>query len=154
MSTDNDSTTPNPLLGFKSAGHPYRVLIVDDSLFVVKQLSHILGSEGFEIAGTANDGAAGVAKFKELHPNVDLVTMDITMPGMDGISALQKIMEIDRQAVVIMISALGRDDLIKTALLAGAKNFFVKPLDRTQVVERITSTLKQGGMASLLWTMG
>ncbi len=141
-------------LGLKANGKPFRVLIVDDSLFVVKQLSHILSSEGFEIAATATNGVEGVAKFQELFGTIDLVTMDITMPEMDGISALQKIIEIDKKACVIMISALGRPDLVKNALMAGAKNFFVKPLDRTDVVERITSTLKQGGMASLLWTLG
>ena len=96
--------------GLKPDGKPYRVLIVDDSMFVAKQISQILSSERFEIAGTAGDGEAGVAKYKELHPRVDLVTMDITMPKMDGVTALQKIIEFDKKARVIMISALGKQD--------------------------------------------
>ncbi|MCL2705580.1 MAG: response regulator [Spirochaetaceae bacterium] len=128
--------------GVKPDGSPFRVLIVDDSMFVAKQISQILNSEGFEIIGTAKDGLEGVEKYKELHPNVDLVTMDITMPNMDGVTALKNIVEFDPKAVVIMISALGKQELVKQSLLAGAKNYIVKPLDRIKVLERITSVLK------------
>jgi two-component system chemotaxis response regulator CheY len=84
----------------------YRVLIVDDSMFIAKQLGQILTSEGFEVADTAGDGAQGLEKYKALHPNIDLVTMDITMPVMDGVSAMEKILEFDKEAKVIMVSAL------------------------------------------------
>lgn len=128
--------------GRKPDGSPYRVLVVDDSMFVAKQIGQILTSEGFEIAGTAADGEEGVEKYKELHPNVDLVTMDITMPKMDGVTALEKIMEFDKEAHVVMISALGKQDLVKKSLLLGAKNYIVKPLDRKKVLERIISALQ------------
>ena len=128
--------------GMRPEGTPYRVLIVDDSMFVAKQITQILNSEGFEVVGTAKDGLDGVEKYKELHPNVDLVTMDITMPNMDGVTALKNIVEFDPKAVVIMISALGKHELVKQSLLAGAKNYIVKPLDRIKVLERITSVLK------------
>jgi len=128
--------------GLKDDGTPYRVLIVDDSMFVAKQLSQILTSEGFEIAGTAADGEEGVQKYKELYPNVDLVTMDITMPKMDGVTALEQIVQFDRNARVIMVSALGKQDLVKKSLLTGAKNYIVKPLDRKKVLERILMSLK------------
>jgi len=127
--------------GFKDDGTPYRVLIVDDSMFVTKQISQILTSEGFEIVGTANDGSEGLEKYKELFPNVDLVTMDITMPKMDGVTALEKIVEFDKGAKVIMISALGKQDLVKDALVKGAKNYIVKPLDREKVLERVLMSL-------------
>ncbi|MFW5813853.1 MAG: response regulator [Spirochaetota bacterium] len=128
--------------GLKEDGTPYRVLIVDDSMFVAKQLSQILTSEGFEIAGTAADGEEGVEKYKELYPKVDLVTMDITMPKMDGVTALEQIIEFDKDARVIMVSALGKQDLVKKSLLMGAKNYIVKPLDRKKVLERILMSLK------------
>ena len=128
--------------GLKEDGTPYRVLIVDDSMFVAKQLGQILTSEGFEIAGTAADGEEGLEKYKELYPNVDLVTMDITMPKMDGVTALEKIIEFDKNARVIMVSALGKQDLVKKSLLMGAKNYIVKPLDRKKVLERILMSLK------------
>jgi two-component system chemotaxis response regulator CheY len=129
--------------GQKPDGTSYRVLVVDDSIFVAKQLSQILTSVGFEIAATATDGEEGLAKYKELFPNIDLVTMDITMPKMDGITALEKIVEFDKDASVVMVSALGKTDLVKKALLTGAKNYIVKPLDRKTVLERIVSSLKK-----------
>jgi two-component system chemotaxis response regulator CheY len=127
--------------GIKNGGQAYRVLIVDDSMFVTKQISQILSSEGFEVIGTAADGAEGVEKYKELYPNIDLVTMDITMPKMDGVTALEHIVEFDKDAKVVMVSALGKQDLVKKALLAGAKNYIVKPLDRKKVLERVVSVL-------------
>lgn len=133
----------NPPEGEKPDGTPYRVLIVDDSLFVAKQLSQILTSAGFEIIGTASNGEEGLEKYKEKAPNVDLVTMDITMPKMDGITALEKIIEFDKDAAVIMISALGKNDLVKKSLLLGAKNYIVKPLDRKKVLERVVLSLKK-----------
>lgn len=129
--------------GQKEDGTAYRVLIVDDSMFVTKQIGQILTSEGFEVVGTAADGEAGVEKYKELFPNVDFVTMDITMPKMDGVTALEKIIEFDADARVIMVSALGKQDLVKDALIKGAKNYIVKPLDREKVLERVIMSLKK-----------
>ena len=128
--------------GRKSDGTPVRVLVVDDSMFVTKQIGQILTSEGFEVVATAGDGEQGVEKYKELFPNIDLVTMDITMPKMDGVTALEKIMEFDKNARVVMISALGKQDLVKQSLLLGAKNYIVKPLDRAKVLERVVSSLE------------
>lgn len=128
--------------GLSASGRAFKVLVVDDSVFVTKQIGQILSSEGFEIVGTAANGEEGVEKYKELHPNVDLVTMDITMPKMDGVTALEKIIEFDKDANVVMVSALGKQDLVKKALLAGAKNYIVKPLDRKKVLERVVSVLK------------
>lgn len=133
--------TKNPE-GFKEDGTAYRVLIVDDSMFVKKQIGQILTSEGFEVVGTAADGEEGLEKYKELYPNVDLVTMDITMPKMDGVTSLEKIIEFDKDARVIMISALGKQDLVKKSLVIGAKNYIVKPLDRKKVLERVMTVLE------------
>ncbi len=91
---------------------------------------------------TAADGAQGVEKYKALK-DIDLVTMDITMPVMDGVSALEKILEFDKEAKVIMVSALGKEDVVKKCLLMGAKSYIVKPLDRKKVLERVVSVLKQ-----------
>ena len=129
--------------GEKENGKPYRVLIVDDSMFVTKQIEQILTSEGFDVAATAENGQDGLDKYKELYPKVDLVTMDITMPVMDGVTSLEKIIEFDKDAKIIMISALGKQDLVKKSLLLGAKNYIVKPLDRKKVLERVLMTLKK-----------
>ena len=129
--------------GVREDGTPYRVLIVDDSMFVTKQISQILTSEGFDVVGIATNGEEGLNKYKELFPNVDIVTMDITMPKMDGVTALEKIIEFDKEARIIMISALGKQDLVKKSLMLGAKNYIVKPLDRQKVLERILMSLQQ-----------
>jgi len=117
-------------------------LVVDDSMFVAKQLGQILSSEGYEIVATAADGKEGVDKYKELCPNVDLVTMDITMPKMDGITALEQIMAFDKNAKVVMVSALGKEELVKKSLMTGAKSYIIKPLDRKKVLERIAKVLQ------------
>jgi len=132
---------PKPI-GEKKDGSRFKVLIIDDSVFVVKQLTQILQSENFEVIDCADDGVVGLEKFKEHHPNIDIITLDITMPKMDGITTLEKIMEFDKKSTVIMISALGKEDLVKKSLLAGAKSYIVKPLDRKKVLERIETVLK------------
>lgn len=128
-----------PLDGVKEDGSKVRVLVVDDSMFVAKQISQILTGEGYDVVATAADGKEGVEKYKELAPNIDIVTMDITMPRMDGLTALELIMQFDKNARVVMVSALGKEELVKKSLLLGAKNYIVKPLDRKKVLERISS---------------
>ncbi len=144
MKTKQDfpSINERPPEGIKSDGTTFKVMIVDDSMFVAKQLGQILTSEGYEVVTTAADGKEGVEKYKELSPNVDLVTMDITMPKMDGITALEQIMAFDKNAKVVMVSALGKEELVKKSLLLGAKNYIIKPLDRKKVLERIAAILK------------
>jgi len=126
----------------KHDGSPYRVLIIDDSAFIAKQLGKILTSEGFVVADMATNGSQGVQKYMVLREEIDLVTLDITMPGMDGVSALEKILEFDKEANVIMISAVGSEDIVKKCLQMGAKNYIVKPLDRDRVLQRIIPILK------------
>jgi two-component system chemotaxis response regulator CheY len=132
-----------PPAGLKPGGGAYGVLVVDDSMFIAKQLGQILTSEGFEVVDTAGDGAQGLEKYKANKDKVDLVTMDITMPVMDGITALEKILEFDKNAKIIMVSALGKEDVVKKCLLLGAKSYIVKPLDRGKVLERVTSVLER-----------
>ncbi|MBN8218850.1 MAG: response regulator [Spirochaetes bacterium] len=128
--------------GLSPEGAPYRILVVDDSKFVIKQITQILTSEKYDVCGCAEDGAEGVALYKELKP--DLVTMDITMPKLDGLSALVQVIEFDPKARVIVVSALGKEETVKHALLKGAKNFIVKPFDRAKVLERVRNVLKGG----------
>lgn len=144
MKTKQDfpSINERPPEGVRVDGTKVKVLVVDDSMFVAKQLGQILSSEGYEVVATAADGKEGVDKYKELYPNVDVVTMDITMPRMDGITALEQIMAFDKDAKVVMVSALGKEELVKKSLMLGAKNYIVKPLDRKKVLERIGASIK------------
>lgn len=141
MSDLNTGASKN-LMGKKPTGEAYRILIVDDSLFVAKQISQILTSEGFHIVDTAKDGEEAVEKYKEKHEEIDAVTLDITMPKMDGVTALEQILAFDPNAKVVMISALGRQDLVKKSLVIGAKGYIVKPLDRKKVLDRVVAVLK------------
>ena len=117
-----------------------KVLIVDDAAFMRMMLKDILTKNGYEVVGEAENGAKAVEKYKEVTP--DLVTMDITMPKRDGITALEQIMNFDKNARVVMVSALGKEELVKKSLLLGAKNYIVKPLDRKKVLERIGTAVK------------
>src|SRR5690606_37532922 len=116
-----------------------RILIVDDAAFMRMMIKDILEKNGYEVVGEAQDGAQAVEKFKELRP--DLVTMDITMPEMDGIAALKKIREIDANAKVIMCSAMGQQAMVIDAIQAGAKDFIVKPFQADRVIEAVKKTL-------------
>ncbi|HLO98418.1 MAG TPA: response regulator [Fimbriimonas sp.] len=114
---------------------PKRILITDDALFMRITLKRILTAAGFEVVGEASSGAESVALYQDLKP--DLVTMDITMPEMDGIEALKAIKSEDPSAVVVMCSALGQQNLMVEAMQAGAKEFITKPFQAEKVVEVI-----------------
>ncbi|MGO4887770.1 response regulator [Anaerobacillus sp. MEB173] len=115
------------------------ILIVDDAAFMRMMIKDILSKNGYEVVGEATDGAQAVEKYKELSP--DLVTMDITMPEMDGITALKEIKKIDPNAKVIMCSAMGQQAMVIDAIQAGAKDFIVKPFQADRVLEAIKKTL-------------
>lgn len=116
-----------------------RILVVDDAAFMRMMIKDILAKNDFEVIGEAADGAQAVEKFQELSP--DLVTLDITMPEMDGIEALKKIREIDPNARVIMCSAMGQQAMVIDAIQAGAKDFIVKPFQADRVVEAVRKAL-------------
>jgi two-component system chemotaxis response regulator CheY len=116
-----------------------RILIVDDAAFMRMMIRDILTKNGFEVVGEAQGGAQAIEKFKELHP--DLITMDITMPEMDGIAALKEIKKLDPNAKVIMCSAMGQQAMVIDAIQAGAKDFIVKPFQSDRVIEAINKTL-------------
>ena len=118
----------------------YRILIVDDVAFMRMMLKDILTKNGFEVVAEAADGVQAVEKYVETKP--DLVTMDITMPEMDGIMALKEIKRIDPDAKVIMVSAMGQQAMVIDAIQAGAKDFIVKPFQADRVLEAVTKVLK------------
>ncbi len=116
-----------------------RILIVDDASFMRLNLINILQSEGYEIAGEAKNGEEAVALFSETNP--DLVTMDITMPEKDGITAMEEILSLKPEAKVVIISAMGQEAYIKRAIIAGAKHFIVKPFKKEIVLRTIEKVL-------------
>ncbi|ANW99092.1 histidine kinase [Thermoclostridium stercorarium subsp. thermolacticum DSM 2910] len=112
-----------------------RVLIVDDTAFMRMSLKAMLEKNGFQVVDEAENGSVAVKKYKELRP--DIVTMDITMPVMDGIQALKEIRKFDANSKVIMISALGQEAYVREAVLSGAKGFIVKPFKEDYVIQTL-----------------
>lgn len=112
-----------------------RVLITDDAAFMRMMLKDILTKGGYDVVGEAINGADAIEKYKELKP--DLVTLDITMPEMDGISACEGIMKYDPNAKCVMCSAMGQQAMVLSAIKAGAKDFIVKPFKAERVIEAI-----------------
>lgn len=111
------------------------VLVTDDSMFMRSMLKKILIKSGYDVA-FASDGFQAIEKYKELKP--DIVTLDITMPNMDGLTALKQIMSIDPNASVVMCSAMGQQAMVMEAIKSGAKDFVVKPFQEDRVLESIS----------------
>jgi len=116
-----------------------RILIVDDAAFMRMMVKDILTKNGYDVVGEAENGEIAIEKYKELNP--DLVTMDITMPEMDGISAVKEIKKINPKAKIIMCSAMGQQAMVVDAIQAGAKDFIVKPFQPDRVIEAVSKAL-------------
>ena len=101
-----------------------RVLIVDDSSFMRKKLRSVISAEGAEVAGEAKDGDEAVKLYRQLEP--DLVTMDITMRGKDGLTACKEILSFDPDANIVVVSILRGEDYVKIARALGVKGFIAK----------------------------
>jgi two-component system chemotaxis response regulator CheY len=115
------------------------ILIVDDLAFIKMVLRDILEKAGFRVVGEASNGEEAVRLYQDRRP--DVVLMDITMPGMDGLTALKRIRGIDPSARVIICSALGQQRLIVQAIQLGAKDFIVKPFQPQRVVSALKKAL-------------
>lgn len=111
------------------------VLIIDDALLMRNTLKDTLQSLDFHVIGEATNGVEAVEKYKQLKPH--LVFMDITMPKMNGLKALKEIKKFDSEAVIVMCSAVGKNDTIVKAIQAGAFDFIVKPFNIYRVQETI-----------------
>ncbi|MDR3254607.1 MAG: response regulator [Synergistaceae bacterium] len=116
-----------------------KVLIVDDAAFMRMMLRDILAKNGFEVVGEADNGKVAVQMYGELKP--DVVTMDITMPEMDGIAAVKEIKAADPDAKVVMVSAMGQQAMVIEAIRSGAADFIVKPFQPDRVLEALGKAL-------------
>ncbi|MGO5334467.1 response regulator [Enterococcus cecorum] len=116
-----------------------KILIVDDAVFMRIKLKDILTKNGYEVVGEAQNGQEAFEKYQATNP--DVVTMDITMPDVDGLEALKMIRAHDPNAKVIMCSAMGQQGMVMDAIKSGAKDFIVKPFDTDRVINAITKVL-------------
>lgn len=116
-----------------------RVLVTDDAMFMRLMIKTTLSEGGHEIVAEASNGKEAVEQYNKYLP--DVVTMDITMPGMDGIEAVKAIVTKHPDAKIMMCSALGQESLVIDAIKAGAKSFVVKPFQKDRVLEAIAKLL-------------
>jgi two-component system, chemotaxis family, chemotaxis protein CheY len=123
------------ILGTKDNGEPFRVMIVDDSAFMVKTIKKLLEGFGCEIIDSANNGEEAIAKFQQIKDKIDLITLDISMPKKDGLTTLPQLVQINPGVKVVMVSAMGDKDKVKQAIMSGAKHFIVKPFKAEKVYD-------------------
>lgn len=115
-------------------------MIVDDAIFMRMKLKDILEKNGYEVVAEAQNGADAIEKYKAEKP--DIVTMDITMPEMNGIEALQAIKKLDSSAKIIMCSAMGQQAMVMEAIQSGALDFIVKPFETDRVIDSIVKACR------------
>ncbi|MBO4374272.1 MAG: response regulator [Lachnospiraceae bacterium] len=136
---ESDETADVVTTSEKAESSLGNILIVDDSRMSRSILRNVLEKAGYSIAGEAANGEDAVKAYKEIGP--DLVTLDITMPKMDGLEALTRILSFDADAKVIMITAAGQQDKLIKALKVGAKRFINKPFDEEEALKNISDVL-------------
>ncbi|MGM0623479.1 MAG: response regulator [Campylobacterota bacterium] len=112
-----------------------KVLIVDDSMIIRKKISKSVTSLGHNVVGTAQNGAEAIEMYQKLQP--DLVTMDITMPDMDGITAVSKIMQSEVDAKIIMVTSHGQEDMVIKSIQEGAVGYILKPITTEKLAQSI-----------------
>jgi two-component system chemotaxis response regulator CheY len=118
-----------------------KIMIVDDAMFMRLVLRNIIVEMGFEEICEATNGLEAIQLYQEQRP--DIVTMDITMPDMDGYTAVTEIIKLYPDARIIMCSAVGQQRMVLNAIMAGAKDFIVKPFDKKRVIDSLTSVLSK-----------
>ncbi len=109
-----------------------KIMIVDDSVVIREKLKIMLTKAGHEIVAEAGNGLQAALLYTRLKP--DIVTMDITMPGVDGLEGIRRIREVEPTAQVVVVSAMGQRDVIVEALNSGAAGFILKPFDINKVL--------------------
>lgn len=110
-----------------------RLLIVDDSIFIYEEMKYLLADTNFDIVGYVKSGLEAIEQYEKIKP--DIVTMDIIMPGMDGLDTAKLILERWPDAKIIMVSSLAYDETMEKAKNIGARDFIFKPIEKTQIVE-------------------
>lgn len=117
-----------------------RIMVVDDSRMICVQMKNLLEDTDYEVAAYCRDGEEALAQYDEVAP--DLVTMDIIMPGMDGLETAQAILEDHPDAKIIMVSSLAYDDTFTEAQEIGAKGFIDKPFEKEKLLEAFQKALE------------
>lgn len=125
------------LIGTKPDGSPIKVFIVDDSAFMVKTIQRMLEGFGCEVLGSAGNGEEAIETVGSIASTIDLITLDISMPKKDGLTALPELIKLNPKLKIVMVSALGDKEKVKQAIVSGAKHFIVKPFKQEKVFDII-----------------
>lgn len=112
-----------------------KIFVVDDSLIMRRNITKMIESLGHIVVGEAKDGHEAIALYRKLAP--DLVTMDITMPEMDGLSAVKELKKIDKEAKIIMVTSHGQEEMVIDAIRSGASGYLLKPINITKLRDSI-----------------
>ena len=120
-----------------------RLMVVDDSRVLEYQICKLLEDTDYEVAAYCENGEEAIARYEEVRP--DIVTMDIIMPGIDGLEAAQIIAEAHPDARIIMISSLAYEDTLQEAEAVGAKLFLYKPIDRENLLDALEQVMGEDG---------
>jgi two-component system, chemotaxis family, chemotaxis protein CheY len=121
-----------------------KVLAVDDSKTMLAMLSAQLRDSNFDVIATASSGLEAVEKFKDLKPQ--LVLLDVVMPEVTGVDTLQRLLEVDTAACVVMVSSIGTETTVQECLRKGAKSFLQKPLQKDNVLALLNKVCQEAGV--------
>ncbi len=116
-------------------------LVVDDAIFMRTILKKMLEEAGYNVVGEAGNGNQAIEMAQRLQP--DIITLDITMPEMDGIKAIEQILQVSPNSKIIMCSAMGHQSKVVEAVKAGAKDFIVKPFEKNRVLQAINNVINR-----------
>ena len=118
-----------------------KILVVDDAAFMRMMVKDTLSKNGYTDLHEASDGLEAIRKYEEIKP--DLVLMDITMPNLDGLEALKEIKKINRDANIVMCSAMGQEAMVVDAIKSGARDFIVKPFKSDRILKAVAAIVGQ-----------
>lgn len=117
-----------------------RLMIVDDSIFQRRNLGKMAAQMGWEVVAEASNGREAIELYHGFKP--DIVLMDLVMPEMEGIDAVERILAMDKRAKIVVISSIGHDEIVDRALTLGARRFLTKPVDLSHAADAIKSVLE------------
>ena len=121
----------------------YKIMVVDDSRIIHADMEHMLAGSEFEIVGVCRTGEEALEHYEELRP--DLVTLDVVMPGIDGLETCRLLRDRWPEAAIYMVSSMAYDDMIDEAVAAGAKGFLFKPFTQEGLLEALRNAVKCSG---------